>query len=89
VSAKYEADDRGRFPFLPCIFTRGRLGVDVVPPLRLLAAMHLLLDILLKVTKEWNQIAIVRSFQVLPMYRSSTNDSRSLFIFRGGPGELL
>jgi hypothetical protein len=85
MSAEYGADDRSRFPFLPGILSRGRLGIDVVPPLRSLSAMHLLLNILLKIPKEWNQVAVVRPGQVLPMHRSSTNGSRSLFILRGGP----
>ena len=32
MSAKYGANDRSRFPFLPGILSRGRLGIDVVPP---------------------------------------------------------
>ena len=54
MSAKYGANDRSRFPFLPGVFSRSGLGVDVVPPLRSLAAMHLLLNVFLKAPKKWN-----------------------------------
>jgi len=85
MSAKYGADDRSRFPFLPGVLSRGRLGIYVVPPLRSLSAMHLLLNILLKIPEKWDQVAVVRPVQVLPMHRSTPNDSRSLFVLRGGP----
>ena len=52
MSAKYGADDRSRFPFLPGVISCGGLGIDVVPPLRSLAAMHLLFNIFLKAPKK-------------------------------------
>jgi hypothetical protein len=54
VSAKDRAYDRSCFPFLPGVFSRGGLGINVVPPLRSLAAMHLLLNIFLQVPEKCN-----------------------------------